>query len=980
MAFVPVHSCRRIGFLLIVLITGGLALPLQAQVPIYDVLYRPPGTDYLVLRSPHFDIIFQEGLEDEAQEAAAVLERTLSGTRDLVGLRSSLRMPVVLNRFNDRSNGYVTPLPFKQEIEGISLKGKALSPRHSSWIDVVASHELVHAVHADLDPGFGVGRVVRWFAPDVSRSINLAAPSGLIEGVAVYRESRLEGPHAAGRLNFSLFEMQFRAAMLSDDPWSLAQVLERSAYTWPFNRHYIGGAHLFQHLAEEDDGRFFRRATRFHYRFPFLGFGVSLWHGARRSPMRLNRQFQDSMRTAAQTRLDALGALTTPQMIAGGKRGIAYRTPIWLDDATLIVHASGYDLRPGFYQIDAATGARQLIRAHAITEDHVFSLSPDGRALVAARYVPDPFSPIQAISEIEQVDLATGRVERLTRNGRVLAPVYSPGGDLWALQNDGQFNHWVRIRPDGGSERVSRQEGVVFKSLHPSPDGALVAVVLNVQGTQGLFLARPQQRGAIELQPWVLFEDASVYDAAWSADGQQLVFSADPGGIANIFVLDRETERIRQVTNVPFGALEPRLSPDGRRLAYVDYQHERYDLVQIPFQPATYDVINPDLLRPPEAFVWPSPNPPATNGDEFEVEPYRSRRYAAPRVFYPTLHYENESRQEDLNPQLADRFETRLGVGVGLGFQGTDPLQSWRYMGEVYVQNGRPWGRGTLELGTSVLRPYVTVYDEPETAEVGLTVVSTDAGGAPTDTSVIGIRMGVEERGITLGVRTPITLRSNVFQSRLTLGVQGVYEQVRLFNDANETVRDFLGRVTLQPYLIWLHRIQSNPRDIVPNSGLVGTVTTELDAWTERGSRRQALIGRLNLYLPFLRMHNIGLRVGGGLLTQNRSAIFNLDTFLPRGYGGRSLPSGTFVRYDVEYTQPLWYIDDGVVLVPAYFNALYGFVFGETLHAIETPTDRLSAVGAGVGVQMRFASFVNVHVRLAASYLVDDGRWEVVVR
>ncbi|RMH69277.1 MAG: hypothetical protein D6685_01435 [Bacteroidetes bacterium] len=959
------------------LLVAAIVLPLRAQVPIYDVLYRPPGVDYRVLRSPHFDIIFQVGLEAEAREAAAVLEGTLPGTRDLVGLRRPLRMPVVLNRFNDRSNGYVTPLPFKQEIEGVSLKGKALSPRHASWIEVVAAHELVHAAHAELDPGFGVGRVVRWFAPDVSRSINLSAPSGLTEGVAVYRESRLDGPHAAGRLHFSLFNMAYRAAMLSDDPWSLAQVLERSAYTWPYNRHYIGGAHLYQHLAGEDGGAFFRRATRWYYRFPFLGFGVALWHGAGQSPRRIEQAFRARARAEEQARLAAIGPLTQPHRVAGGTRGVAYRHPVWLDAHTLLVYAYGYALRPGFYRVDVRTGARRLVRAQSNTEEPYFALRPDGRVVAAARYVPDPFSPLRAVSEVEELDLATGRVTRRTSGGRVLAPAYGPGGTLWALQNDGQYNHWVRITPDGGTERLSRREGVLFRSLHPSPDGALVAVVLNVRGTQGIFRARLDAPDGLRLEPWVLFADASVYDAAWSADGRYLVFSADPGGIANLFVLERQTGRVRQVTRAAFGAMEPRPSPDGRQLAYVDYQHERYDLVTIPFEPAAYPPVDPALLRPPEDFAWPPPTVP-TPGAAFEVEPYRSWRYAAPRVVYPTLHYTGEPRDRTLDPRLAERFETRLGLGLGFGFQGTDPLQSWRYMGEAFVRNGRPWGRATLELGTSVLRPALTLYDEPETAEVGVTVLS--GNGSAVDTSVVGIRMGVEKRGMVLGVRTPITLRSNVFESRLTLGMQGVYEQVRLFNDANETVRGFLGRLTLRPYLIWLHRVQANPRDIVPNSGLVGTLTTELDVWREGGGRRRALIGRLSLYLPLLRAHNIGLRLGGGMLVQNRGSVFDLDAFLPRGYAGRTLGAGTFLRYDAEYTQPLWFIDDGLVLLPAYFQALYGFVFGETLHPAEDPAARLSSVGAGLGLRMRFASLWNLHLRLAASYQLEAGTWDVVLR
>ncbi len=179
----------------------------------YDVDYRPPGVRYHVFESSNFEVIFQEGAEADAREAAAILEAELPRTQALVGSRRALRMPIVINQFNDQSNGFVTPFPFKQEIESIGIKGSRLSARYSSWMWAVAPHELVHAVHAQVGTGFGLGAVMRWFAPDVTRSFNLWMPVGITEGAAVYHESRVQ--EGAGRLQFSLFQMQFRAAMMA---------------------------------------------------------------------------------------------------------------------------------------------------------------------------------------------------------------------------------------------------------------------------------------------------------------------------------------------------------------------------------------------------------------------------------------------------------------------------------------------------------------------------------------------------------------------------------------------------------------------------------------------------------------------------------------------------------------------------------------------------------------------------------------------
>ncbi|MDX1429826.1 MAG: hypothetical protein R3282_06045, partial [Rhodothermales bacterium] len=151
--------------------------PARAQV--YSVDVRPPGISYRVTQTEHFDLIFESGFEREAVRMGVLLEESLSRARELVGTTRQFRMPVVLNAFNDRSNGFVTPFPFKMEIEIPSLKGNRLSPRHPSWLHAVGRHELIHAVHAEFGKGIGVIGMFRLFSPDLSRMLNLMVPTGV---------------------------------------------------------------------------------------------------------------------------------------------------------------------------------------------------------------------------------------------------------------------------------------------------------------------------------------------------------------------------------------------------------------------------------------------------------------------------------------------------------------------------------------------------------------------------------------------------------------------------------------------------------------------------------------------------------------------------------------------------------------------------------------------------------------------------------
>ena len=173
---------------------------IPASNQLYEPARRPPGVAYDVLKSPHFDLIFQRGTEREAREAAALLESELQRVEALTGHPRRMSMPVVLNNFNDQSNGLVSTLPFRQEIETAAILGHSLSARYKSWLQAVMPHELVHAAQAQSDAGFGVGWLLRFLSPDLARSLNLGLPPGLNEGIAVLHESTVQ--EGAGRLNF----------------------------------------------------------------------------------------------------------------------------------------------------------------------------------------------------------------------------------------------------------------------------------------------------------------------------------------------------------------------------------------------------------------------------------------------------------------------------------------------------------------------------------------------------------------------------------------------------------------------------------------------------------------------------------------------------------------------------------------------------------------------------------------------------------
>lgn len=932
----------------------------------YGVVYRPPSAEYRVQHGERFDLIYQTGTEDMARRTRAALQSSWAATDSLVGpVASDFHTPVIINGYNDRGNGFVEPLPFRQEIEAVSSKSAPLVARASTWPALVAPHELVHSAHGDVHAGIGVGGLVRLFAPDWIRALNLTAPKGLVEGVAVYRESQIEP--GAGRLHAPLFTMKMKAAMLSDDPWSFTQLLEAPSYTQPFDRHYIAGGHTFRYLAERGDTtntEFFRDAVRWHNRFPYLGFGVWLGASTGAFPHQLKSEVRTQLRERYSAELNQRRPFTPVSLVAGEK-GLNYRRPYWLNDETLVAYLWGYDARAGFYRIDVSTGQRTPIRIQTLTEDRTYSLSADTTALYASRYVIPPLVPDQRIAEVERVNLASGVATQLTEHGRALAPVEGPSGRVHAVTNDGPFTRWSVVEEEGTTRPLTPDTAASVRQIAPLPDEGPIAVLVNANGDQRIYRARFFETGAPKMEPWLGLKGAIVYDLCWGPEGRYLLFAADHPETANVFAFDTKTRRVLQLANVPFGALEPTLSPDRSTVAFVNYRHERHDLVTIPFRPDSASVVPDSMveLGGPSSRTSP-PSVPVDSAADERSRSYSAWRHLTPRMVFPTFH----SVEDDLS-SVDPTEEGALGVGVGIA--GVDPLKRWAYRASAYWQDGGLWSEARLESARFLLRPSLAVYDRPA--------------------RVSGNQPGIEERGGGLGLRLPIVLQSNVYQSFLQFELETELQQIRLYEGGLPQPTPFSTRMTLTPSMAFGYRLQQNVRDLVPNSGMALGIQGTFDPWVDEGpvriGTRSGVRSALSVYLPFLRDTHTGIRLGGSLLAQDGPA-FGTSTFVPRGYDslgaldGAAWSSGTFLRFDAELTQPLWYIDDGLSLIPVYAKVLSVYGFGQTLGRVADGRWRevASSVGAGLSLRSRFFYIFDLDLRVGAAYRLGPNDLELVYR
>jgi hypothetical protein len=957
--------------------------------------------DVRVSETSRFEMIYPAGADTTTALFRNSLQRSFAEAQSIVGTDvEDFHLPVVVDPLSDRANGFVSPKNFRSVLFTPHPTSK-YGARFDSWAQTLAPHELVHALHYEVDSGVGVGGLAGLFSEDLSRGLHNVQPDGWAEGMAVYRESQLKS--GAGRLNAPVVTMKYRASLTSEDPWSVGEVMYSGLYERPRNRHYLGGGQLIEHMAEKRGGtEFFRRTARWAHRLPFLGFGMAMWMGTGQTPAQLSDSFLKAERRAEYRRLDSLRqaaeqGLTDPTVVAGTD-GLHIRRPYWTSDSTLVAYMSGYATRPGFYRIDARTGEREMISHQAITEGRTYVLGPDTTALYFARQHPGVITPMKAVQKVHRLNLRSGAATLVSEAGGVFAPAKQAGGPIWAAQRDGSFSDLVTLGQEGATTRVGRP-GLRYRQVAPSPEGAAVAVLASAGGRQGLYRLDPS---ASTLEPWVRFETGTIHDVNWGPEGRYLLFAADPSGVLNVYAFDTRTEDIQRLTSVRYGALEPALSPDGETVAFARYRHERFELATIPFRPESSRPVadiernwtrqgraaraasggkteepNDDASTVVEAGGTATKSTATESGPTPTEDPfsglqagslreqsrsYEAWRHLAPRSVFPTLPGSSE-------PTTSEVAGENLGTGVGLKLSGVDPLRRWAYNVEGFYRADRFWGEVSVETGLLPGTPSVTAFTRPfESA-------SEQADGSSRIEAY-------EERGLGLSARQRFLVERNVFATSVTAGLGAQFRQTRPITASGDPDGDFSGRLTLRPSLTARYRVQKNIRDLVPNTGLVSRTRAEADVATAPDAEpSRALTQELSAYWPFFASVNGGLRTSVAVLSQNQGSLFDTQSFAPRGYrnvASAQPGSGNYLRVGAKYTQPLWYIDTGSVMLPVAIDALYGYGLGQAQYRVDgdpgpTSDERRASVGAGLGVEVRLFSLLRIRVEAGVSYRLDTG-------
>src|SRR5712671_3251546 len=176
------------------------------------------------------------------------------------------------------------------------------------------------------------------------------------------------------------------------------------------------------------------------------------------------------------------------------------------------------------------TGARLLVNPGKDARYNIApSLSPDGRRMA---YFSD--------AGLFSIDLSLANAE----NGHTIRKLVSATRDphLESMQFINSAGAW-------------------------DADGSRFAFGAVVTGTPALRIVKGNNG---DLVKEIKFPSlGEIFNPTWSPDGKMIAFSAQVGGITDLFVYDLESGQLRRLTDDPYADLEPAWSPDGSMIAFV---------------------------------------------------------------------------------------------------------------------------------------------------------------------------------------------------------------------------------------------------------------------------------------------------------------------------------------------------------------------------------------------------------------------------
>ena len=192
------------------------------------------------------------------------------------------------------------------------------------------------------------------------------------------------------------------------------------------------------------------------------------------------------------------------------------------------------------------------------------SLSPDGQSVLYTSFRE------QNVYEAYRLDLTNGNVDQLTdRLGILTAPEVSPDGDsitfARATGNTGSQPQIMIMNIDGSDAGNIPQ--ILGWDPTWSPDGNQILFASGSGGSVQLFVVNRNGNALRQVTNLPAIRGRSD----WSSDGQWIVTYSGPSWNRELYIMNADGSNVRQLTPTGGNSQGPSFSPDGKWVVFTAY-------------------------------------------------------------------------------------------------------------------------------------------------------------------------------------------------------------------------------------------------------------------------------------------------------------------------------------------------------------------------------------------------------------------------
>jgi hypothetical protein len=232
---------------------------------------NPPSVRWQQVNTPHFKVIYQQGVDVQAQRVANTLEHIRKAESRSLG-KAPRKISIILQSQSSISNAFVSITPRRSEFYMMPTQDYNFAGTNE-WLTLLAAHEYRHVVQFQNSiTGFNKLFYYAFGPATVAALASLSVPQWFWEGDAVATETAFT---KSGRGRIPNFNVMFRTNLREGRTFRYDKQLLGS-YKHFIPNHYVLGYNMVSYLREKtNDPDVWGKIVKRTWSIPFLPFRFS---------------------------------------------------------------------------------------------------------------------------------------------------------------------------------------------------------------------------------------------------------------------------------------------------------------------------------------------------------------------------------------------------------------------------------------------------------------------------------------------------------------------------------------------------------------------------------------------------------------------------------------------------------------------------------------------------------------------------------